>query len=42
MPSFGISSQIAQITLKVTINDPDFQYQARESQYVYLVQILWL
>ena len=29
------------MTLKVKVNDPHFQYQLRESQDAYLVQIWW-
>ena len=29
------------MTLKVKVNDPHFQYQQRESQDSYLVQIWW-
>ena len=29
------------MTLKVKVDDPDFQYLTRESQDVYLVQIWW-
>ena len=29
------------MTLKVMVNDPHFQYQQRESQDSYLVQIWW-
>ena len=39
-PKFpGILSRNGQMTLKVKVNDPHFQYQPRESQYAYLVQI---
>ena len=41
-PYPGILSQNGQITLKVKVNDPHFQYQLRESQEAYLVQICWL
>ena len=32
---------MAKMTLKVMVNDLHFQYQPRESQEVYVVQIWW-
>ena len=41
MQFLGILSQNGQMTLKVKVNDPHLQYQLRELQDAYLVQIWW-
>ena len=37
----GIQCQNGQMTLKVMVNDPHFQYQLRESQDAYSMKIWW-
>ena len=40
-PFLGIRSRNGQMTLKVKVIDPRFQYQPRTSQDAYLLQIWW-